>query len=232
MNLWFRGATVAALAGLATPFAGGTGQHPKEIKGWGTVTDPDGDCTFKEDKGKLIIAVPAGFHDLQPDRAMNAARVLREVEGDFTATVKVACVLTPGEASIKGRTAGYFAGLLLWAGDKGYIRLERNAMRSGGTGKPVSFRPLFEYWKDGKVKPAKRVGPLITFNADANWFKLERKGATVTASYSDDGKEWVATFVADAELPKKVHIGVAAFNTSDTPFAAEFAGLKVADGKQ
>src|SRR5262249_30871423 len=59
MNLLFRVATVAALAGFATPFAAGTGQHPKEIKGWGTVTDPDGDCTFKEDKGKLLIRFPS-----------------------------------------------------------------------------------------------------------------------------------------------------------------------------
>lgn len=66
-------------------------------QGWGSVTNSDGDCTFKADKGKLTITVPGNLHDLHPNRGMNAPRVLQEVEGDFTATVKVTCALTPGK---------------------------------------------------------------------------------------------------------------------------------------
>src|SRR5438309_1058286 len=99
MSLFFRMVAVAALVCIGTLAAGGE-KKPKEIKGWGKVTDPDGDCTFKEDKGKLTITVPAGFHGLHPKRAMNAPRVLREVEGDFTATVKVTCALKPGKAAV------------------------------------------------------------------------------------------------------------------------------------
>jgi hypothetical protein len=35
----------------------------------------------------------------------------------------------------------------------------------------------------------------------------------------------------DTELPKKVHIGVAAINSSDTPYTVEFEDLKVEDSK-
>ena len=232
MIFLLRFSAVAGIVCIGVTFALGAGdaKKPKEIKRWGTVTDPDGDCTFKEDKGKLTITVPAGFHDLHPNRAMNAARVLREVDGDFTATVKVTCALTPGQSSIKGKTAGYFAGLLLWVGDKEYIRFERNAMRSVGD-KFVSFTPLFEYWKNGGINPGQFVGRFDSFRGDATWFKLERKGGTVTAHCSHDGKEWVATRVVDTELPKKLRIGVAALNTSDVPFVADFTELKIEANK-
>jgi hypothetical protein len=228
MSMLFRLAAVAAVVCIGTTLAvGGDGKKPNEIKGWGTATDPDGDCTFKEDKGKLTITVPAGFHDLHPARAMNAARVLREIEGDFTATVKVSFPLTPGKQFIRGRTAGYFAGLLLWTSDKEYIRLERNAWRPVGTDRMDSYVPLFEHWKDGDLMPTKVIGELPSFGKDYTWLKLERKAGKVTGHLSHDGKEWVVAREANTELPKKLHIGVAAINTSDIPFAVGFKELKV-----
>jgi len=231
MRLFFTmTAAVAVVLCIGTALAEDDKTKIREIKGWGVVTDPNGDCTVKEDKGKLTIMVPGKFHDLHPDRAMNAPRVLREVEGDFTATVKVTCALTPGMAAIPGRTSGYFAGLLLWAGDKQYLRLERNAMRAGGD-RFVSFTPLFEYWKDGRMQPTRRVGPPFAFKADATWFKFERRDGKVTAHVSHDGKDWAVASEANTELPRKVHIGVAALNTSDTPFLVEFGELKVEAAK-
>ena len=41
-------------------------KKPKEIKGWGEATDPDGDCKIEEKKGKLTIKVPGSVHDLSP----------------------------------------------------------------------------------------------------------------------------------------------------------------------
>jgi hypothetical protein len=231
MALSFRLAVVAAAVCIGTTFAGGDGKKSREIKGWGTVTDPDGDCTFKGDKGTLTITVPGTSHNLHPDRGMNAPRVLREVEGDFTATVKVTCALMPGKnIAGTGATAGNYAGLLLWAGEKEYVRLERNARWRGD--RLASFTPGFEYWKDGRQK----VGPpgggtAAFFKGDSTWFKLDRKGGKVTARYSHDGKEWAVAKEADTELPKKVQIGVAAINSSDAPFTAEFGEFKVEAGK-
>jgi hypothetical protein len=231
MSLLFRVTAAAAVVCIASTLAVGDGKKSKEINGWGTVTDPDGDCTFKEDRGKLTITVPGNLHDLHATRGMNAPRVLREVEGDFTATVKVTCALTPGKGVAKGaNTAGYYAGLLLWAGEKEYVRLERNALWGGG--KLVSFTPLFEYWKDGGMRVASpRGGAPDFFKPDSTWFQLERKGGKVTARYSDDGKEWAVAQKVDTELPKKLHVGVAAINSSDTRFIVEFGDLKVEASK-
>jgi hypothetical protein len=165
---------------------------------------------------------------------MNAPRVLREVEGNFTATVKVTCALTPGKGvTVGASSAGYYAGLLLWAGEKEYVRLERNARwPRGGGNKLVSFTPGFEYWKDGVQKErSPGDGPADFFKGESTWFQLERKGAKVTARLSHDGKEWTVAQEVDAELPKKVRIGVAAINTSDTPFTVEFREFKVAAGR-
>lgn len=231
MSLLFRVVAVAAIVCIGTTFAVGDGNKPQKIKGWGSVTNPNGDCTFTADKGKLTITVPGTLHDLHPNRRMNAPRVLREVEGDFTATVKVTCALTPGKGVAKGaNTAGCYAGLLLWAGEKDYIRLERNARWAGDS--LVSFTPGFEYWKEGRLKEgAPGGGAADFFKEDSTWFKLERKGGKVTAHYSHDGKEWNEVKEVDTELPKKLHIGVAAINSSDTPFTVEFEDLKVEASK-
>src|SRR5262245_56616033 len=76
-------------------------KKPREIKGWGEATDPDGECKIEEKKGKLTIKVPGSLHDLFPGqkdekKRFNAPRVLREVEGDFVAYVKVTADWKPG----------------------------------------------------------------------------------------------------------------------------------------
>src|SRR5260370_32510067 len=73
-------------------------KKPRTIEGWGTVTDPADDCTLKHEKKKLTVTVPGGTHDLnQAIGGMKAPRVLQEVEGDFTAQVKVTGDFKPGE---------------------------------------------------------------------------------------------------------------------------------------
>jgi hypothetical protein len=226
---------------LAVPFAACliaapavTGEKkPQKIEGWGMVTDLDGDCKVKGDMRKLTVTVPATNHNLHPERGMNAPRVLQEIEGDFTATVKVTGTFKPG---LKG-TAGLFsnpfnfAGLLLWDGYNHFLRLERNAGWSRGQ-KLMCFAPGFEYWKDGKCKTHnKRIETADFFKGMSTWLKLERKKDNVTAYYSHDGKEWTEAMQAAVEFPKKVQIGVAAVNSSNAPFTVEFEELKVEVGK-
>ena len=222
---------------LVQPWCGaavlGDDTKPVVIDGWGSVTDPDGDCAIKGDKAKLTITVPGAAHDLHPTRAMNAPRVLREVDGDFSVTVKVACPLTPGKKVLgKGATAGVYAGLLVWAGEKDYLRLERNARwQPGESGKLVNFSPGFEYWKGGKQV---FFNPKYTpdfFKADLTWLRLERKGAKVTAHHGLDGKAWTAFKELETALPNNLQIGMFVINTSDTPITAEFTDFKVDAGK-
>jgi len=225
---------VVALAACLIVGPAVTGEKKtQKIEGWGTVTDPDGDCKVMGDQRKLTVTVPATNHNLHPVRGTNAPRVLREVEGDFTATVKVTGTFKPGVKATAGlsSTPMNFGGLLLWDGDKNYLRLERNA-GWGKDQKLMCFAPGFEYWKDGKIKTYnKRIEAADFFKGKSTWLKLERKKDNVTAHYSHDGKEWTEAMQAAVEFPKKVQIGVAAVNSSDAPFTVEFEELKVEASK-
>ncbi|HEV3258345.1 MAG TPA: DUF1349 domain-containing protein [Gemmataceae bacterium] len=205
-------------------------EKPRTLKGWGKVTDPDGDCTVKAGKGKITLTVPGGTHDLNAATGMNGPRVLKEVEGDFTAQVKVTGDFDPGDKAANPRTSPFNgAGLLVWQDEKNYIRLERNRWWVADQGKYACYPPLVEYFQDGEYKG---TDPDATtddfFKGRSTWLKIERQGDKVIASYSHDGKKWAVAKEIEAALPKKVQVGVAAVNTSTQPFTVEFAESKVA----
>jgi S1-C subfamily serine protease len=71
--------------GIPEPERSGT-----DLAGWGTVIDPDKDCKITPNDKRLTIEIPGKLHELDYDGGLtNAPRVMREVEGDFVATVKV-----------------------------------------------------------------------------------------------------------------------------------------------
>jgi RNA polymerase sigma factor (sigma-70 family) len=86
------------------------------LPGWGQPFNPDGDCTITPEDSALVIRVPRTPHDLTAEVGrVNAPRVLQDVEGDFSAEVKVRGVLHPGaDASVPGHVAYQAGGLLLW----------------------------------------------------------------------------------------------------------------------
>jgi WD40 repeat protein len=80
---WAGGASSRLIVLDAAPLAAPTpgGPAPRTLPGWGEVVDPDGDCTFAGEDGKLTITLPGTIHDLNPDifkdgRGGNAPRVL------------------------------------------------------------------------------------------------------------------------------------------------------------
>src|SRR4051812_18412855 len=116
--------TVLFLAAIVLPPAAESDKDkaPMTIQGWGEVVDPAGDCRISVDKDTLRIAVPGTKHDLNPDAGdMNAPQVLRAIEGDFIAQIKVS-----GNVRHAGRplTAPFLpyhgAGLLLWVDSQTY----------------------------------------------------------------------------------------------------------------
>src|SRR5947199_217787 len=115
MTNWIRLLTCIVLACAPATMGQSGEKKAREIEGWGAVVDPDGDCTIQAKSGKVTITVPGKTHDLNPLIRTNSPRVLRQVDGDFTATVRVTGDFQPGEQSTTGVTYPFNgAGLLLW----------------------------------------------------------------------------------------------------------------------
>ncbi len=198
------------------------------LKGWGDVTDPDGDCTIQLKKNKLLITVPGTLHDLNPrNNKINAPLVLREVEGDFSVQVKVSGDFQPGEKSTAPNSPPFNgAGLLLWQDDKNYLRLERNVWFASDS-KYTCHPPLFEQCQNGGYtnhNPATTTEP---FFKRSIYLRFERRDDKITAAFSHDGKIWSTVKEITTPYSAKVKVGVDAINTSTKPFSVEFAEYKL-----
>ena len=96
------------------------------IRGWGSLIDPDGDCSFLIQSDRVSIQVPGSPHGLSSEiDRMNAPRILQDIRGDFAVEVRIDGKFLPGESTFAGRAAYNGAGVLLWQDDGNYIRLER-----------------------------------------------------------------------------------------------------------
>jgi hypothetical protein len=96
------------------------GPHPeptgKPLGDWGIAIDPDGDCKIDDKSDVLEISVPNTHHDLNADNdKLNAPRVMRDVTGDFTMTVKVLGEFKPPVRSTNPKAIAYIGGgILVW----------------------------------------------------------------------------------------------------------------------
>jgi hypothetical protein len=134
-------------------------QAPQLIKGFGTVIDPDSDCRFKADDGKLTITVPATHHDLTyktESSKLNAPRVVQDAKGDFTLEVTVSRFTLPKpNTASAGQVSFVSGGLLVWQDDHNFIRVDRAAEGSS------SLSPFVwvERFQDGKFRIAETLPP-------------------------------------------------------------------------
>lgn len=211
---------VAAL--LVVPPSYGDDKKPHEIKGWGTVADPAGDCKVGEEGGKLTITIPGTHHNLNPAPGfdnMLAPRVLQAVDGDFALEVTVEGFERPKpKTSSNMRNSFVGAGLLVWQDDKNFIRFERAA--NGESGRLFVHVELF---RDGKFID----NSYATVRNTATHLRLTRKGDTFTFAASTDGKVWFEPEgkIKDVDLPKKLKVGVAATNSTVKEFRPQFENL-------
>lgn len=200
---------------------------PKELAGWGTVVDPDGDCEATLAGGDLTLTVPATPHNLNPRLGrLNGVRVLRSVSGDFTAKLKVSGKFEPGtrKTSPAGAVPFVGAGLLVWADRDLFVRLERCAWVLPD-GRRVGYRPLWEAVVGGEVQDLNK--PAAPAEAGPVWLRLDRHGDTLTARSSPDGKTWTTAGEVTADWPARLQVGASAVNASDAVFPATFSGFKV-----
>lgn len=196
---------------------------PKSIKGWGTVVDPKGDCSVEEKDGTLSMTI-VGRHDLSSELAqgMDAPRVLRDIQGDFIAMVKVGGSSgATGPSTVPSRRPFMGAGLLLWRDEKNYVRFERASVDVDGQ----AFSYLsFEERRNGELNVAYSQLPLM---GEAVRLRLERRNGKIYAAAAYDAEQWAGYPALQIELPAKVQIGVAAITSSAVPFVPEFSEFEV-----
>jgi RNA polymerase sigma factor (sigma-70 family) len=194
------------------------------LKGWGEVIDPDGDCTIDLKDGRLTIRVPGRLHGLDAEvNKLNAPRVLREIEGDFIADLKVDGAIKPAGPSTSPNALPFLgAGLVLWSDEGNYIRLERAVILRGDQ---LMSYALFEERRDRRrVPPGGGIG---VPDGTATVLRLERKGNQVTAQVGPDGLQWRAFPPRIVRMPARVKLGVAAISSSGAPFTFSLEGFRV-----
>jgi regulation of enolase protein 1 (concanavalin A-like superfamily) len=168
------------------------------LPGWDEWHNPTGKYRINGNAARLTIAALPGDHD---DNLIHgnfqAPRVLRNVQGDFSVTVKVA----PFDAF--DDDAFYVGGgLLVWHDQKSFVRylIARNA-RTMGPGPHEHTRAEL----DGNTK-LERMTPL---RDDQRYLNLERRGDTIRIRWGADDKTW-GDFVTlpRMDLPARVKVGV------------------------
>jgi regulation of enolase protein 1 (concanavalin A-like superfamily) len=174
--------------------------------------------------------VPGKNHGLAVEIGLvNAPRLLRDVEGDFVAQVRVQGTFQLSQQSTnKQRLPFVGAGLLLMKDEKTYIRLERAGLRVQNEVKNYSNWELREGGK-WRLAGNTSVRPL---EDKATYLRLQRQGDKLLASVSQDGKEWKELKPLEVKLPAKLKLGVSVSSSSTDAFAARFDRFELRQGRK
>ncbi|ELP32069.1 DUF1349 domain-containing protein [Rhodopirellula baltica] len=225
-----RNLTVAVLVALGLPiFADEPATTDPNLADWGVPINPAGDCSFTASNEDLRIFVPGSetAHDLSPElESSTAPRVVQSISGDFVIEVRIDSQFEPGDESTQAGRTGYVgAGLVVFADDKNFVRLERATLhRQAGDPRPYTN---FEIRVDGQLERAGRVGELPADQAKPTWLRLERKGDLMLGSVSLDGNNWEHAepkeLQAEAWMEDGIVAGVAAISTSKEHFEPRYS---------
>jgi hypothetical protein len=200
--------------------AGGLEPDPKgkELPDWGLAIDPNNDCKFiPAGKKSLTIEVPGTWHDLNPHvNKLNAPRVLRTVEGDFSITVKVAGDFKPGGKPQNPKSVpSNGGGIVVWKDSDNFIRLERFAIaRNQKVGAFILFLEREAGYQGAEHNQGYAGGDC--------YLRMERKGSRITGSTSTDGTAWKSLKPIDTLWPSQLKIGLTATNSSSEPLTVRF----------
>lgn len=194
----------------------------------GEVVDPDGDCTVRQENGKLIVGLPDGTHDIYFAKGCNAPRVMQEVDGDFVVQVRVTADWGTGVPPSTNYYHG--AGLLVWDSQQHYLRMERNLFYSDRVGETIRYiTPLYD--RDEKRVNGWKSSRMEFFRGQSTWLRIERSGKRFATSISHDGNQWTTTAVLTTEFPDKIQVGVHAISVSPGEFEAKFADFTLTHGQ-
>jgi S1-C subfamily serine protease/regulation of enolase protein 1 (concanavalin A-like superfamily) len=220
---------LAAVGAVSSPES-----KPKPTFGvLGPLVDVAKNCKTSRDDGSLTIEVPAGVHLLSAELDIkNSPMVLTDVDGDFTAQVKVAGAMLPGSepARYRGKALPFTfqgAGIVLWQDKNNYLRFERSVGTAGNKLTMVN-RLLLEACKNGK--PAGHIylnvpeGPL--------YLRVARANGGIQCMFGPDGKKWISFKTLAVAFPARAHVGLSASNASKETLPARFEEFVFSDPKK
>lgn len=191
---------------------------PKELADWGLAIDPDGDCKFTPDgKKSLTIEVPGTWHDLNPrGDKLNAPRVVRTVEGDFSLAVKVTGNFKPnGRSQNPDSVPSNGGGIVVWNHAGNFVRLERIGIsREGKAGTFILFVEREDFDQRAEHNAAYPGGDC--------YLRLERKGGQIAGSVSTGGTGWQKLKPIDTLWPAQLKVGLSAANSNSAPLTVKF----------
>lgn len=222
---------------LAAPVPKQTEKEKIEAK-FGKIVDPKGDSKFALDGDALKITLPANEtrgHDYEGDprrrpkaltKTTTAPRVEQEVDGDFTATVRVAITLDPKATPIRDEYQWTFlaGGIeVAWAEHEWYSLC---ACQEAAKGKLEKG-----YHEDSPHCFSKGASALYRLRIelpDVTWVQLKRVSKRIEYLVSTDGKEF-RSIVTDPEgLPEgKLTLALSAHHSSDKAHTVTFDEFKV-----
>jgi serine/threonine protein kinase len=205
---------------------------------WGDAVDPAEDCRFVEEPGRFTIHVPAGIHDFFRGSNSNfdAPRLLREVDGDFSAVVNVKPfdlkgIAPPGLNLPTPRVRPAIdidmdprpfqaAGLLVLENRENFIRY---VMAKPGVEGKFRAEACAWTWREADAKPYS-----CELKPGQHYLNLERQGKTFRIRWGADGKNW-REFVnlAEVDFAHKLQVGLLAVNNSTQSFSPQFEGYAV-----
>ena len=175
-------ALVMSAATVAAPLPPVEDDLTKLARTNGTWVDRDKDCKFKLTGGGLKVLLPASNHMLGTSyegATNNAPRALREVEGDFTAVVRVNIPIP--DRYPKSNWKYVSGGLLAWDADENYFGVRFCGGRVNGEREVI--------W--GHYATAdKHLAMISGLGAPTGkgFVRLKREGREVAAAWSRDGQ--------------------------------------------
>lgn len=207
------------------------GRNEPKLGKWGVAVNPDGDCRFQLTKSSLIISVPGSErpHDLAAEiDCINAPRVLKSANGDFTLQVRIEGRFAPGDQSTKpGRTGYNGAALVAMVDPQNVATLARAVLQRSGEA-PTPYLN-FEIRVNGALLRMGSTGDRTIPLDGPLYLRLERRGQKLIGAASVNGQTWDVLPAKDvpASWPGNLSVGVAAISTSREEFSPHFSQLQL-----
>jgi regulation of enolase protein 1 (concanavalin A-like superfamily) len=192
---------------------------------WGTLIDPDHDCMVKVKGETLEVGIPNTHHDLNADNdKLNAPRILREVNGDFTIAVKVGGDFKPSAVSTNPKAVPYIGGgIVVWQDSNNYIFLGRAGINRRGR---VNEFAAFEEREWGTRGALNNRG----IEPGGVFLRIERRGNRILGSTSKNGESWTRLDPMETSYPSTIKVGLYAINGCNEPATIEFQDFKFSEG--